>query len=135
MFDEMLDAIPATTTSSSPASLELQAYLAAPVDPSVRDALKWWYDHRFEYPHLSRMARDYHSIPPTSVDVERVFSRGRILLSHLRNCMSAETTCLLMCLNAWFKAGIIKRPAVHTAIRKAPTDEVVEGNGEVMDLD
>jgi hAT family C-terminal dimerisation region len=142
MFDDMLNTTPAPSTSSSPTTIELQTYLASPVDPSVRDALMWWYNHRFEYPRLSRMARDYLSIPPTSVNVERVFSRGRILLSYLRNRMSAETTRSLMCLNSWLKAGILKNAAVVAAIRRIPEVEVIDvdkdtadsGSG-VMDLD
>ena len=27
------------------------------------DLLIWWYEHRHVYPHLSRMALDYHTIP------------------------------------------------------------------------
>ncbi|KAJ7933627.1 hypothetical protein B0H13DRAFT_1592206, partial [Mycena leptocephala] len=34
----------------------------------------------------------------TSVDVERVFSRGRLLLSHVWNRLSAQSTRALMCL-------------------------------------
>lgn len=142
MFDNLLDAAPTPSTSTSTASIELKTYLATPVDPSVRDALKWWYNHHFEYPRLSRMARDYLSIPPTSVDVEHVFSRGCILLSYLRNRMSAETTRSLMCLNLWLKAGIVKTSTVVAAICQTPDVEVVdidniaaEGGLGAMDLD
>ena len=41
------------------------------------------------------------SIVATSVDVERVFSKGRILLSHVRNRLSVQSTWALMCLGAW----------------------------------
>ena len=44
----------------------------------------------------------------TSVDVECVFSRSRILLSHVRNRSSAQTTQALMCLGAWSLMGYIK---------------------------
>jgi hypothetical protein len=65
MFDDMMDKdiTHAPPTSLSSAAQELTGYLSAPVDPAVRDPLKWWWDHRYEYPHLSRMARDYLSIP------------------------------------------------------------------------
>jgi hAT family C-terminal dimerisation region len=65
IFDAMLD-MPPTASQASAVPNELTTYLAAPVDSSVRDPLKWWWDHRFEYPHLSRMGRDYLSIPGTS---------------------------------------------------------------------
>ena len=37
----------------------------------------------------------------TSVDVEHVFSKERLVLSHVCNCLSAQTTCALLCLSAW----------------------------------
>ena len=41
---------------------ELDRYLGT--DPEhVGDAVHWWYDRRADYPHLSRMARDYLIIP------------------------------------------------------------------------
>ncbi|KIK17898.1 hypothetical protein PISMIDRAFT_80385, partial [Pisolithus microcarpus 441] len=50
------------------------------------------------YPRLSCMALDYLSIPATSIDVERLFSKGRVFLPYLRNRMSSQTTHALMCL-------------------------------------
>jgi hypothetical protein len=47
--------------TSAPTS-ELEDYLRLPVE-NVTDALKWWFDNRRTYPNLSRMARDYLSIP------------------------------------------------------------------------
>lgn len=41
----------------------------------------------------------------TSVDVERVFSKGRLILSHVRNRLSVDTTRALMCLGNWCKQG------------------------------
>ena len=44
----------------------------------------------------------------TSVDVERVFSKGRLVLSHVRNGLSVQSTRALMCLGAWSKMGLVK---------------------------
>jgi hypothetical protein len=44
----------------------------------------------------------------TSVDVERVFSKGRILLSHVRNRLSVQSTRALICLGAWSLMGYVK---------------------------
>ncbi|KII83107.1 hypothetical protein PLICRDRAFT_119816, partial [Plicaturopsis crispa FD-325 SS-3] len=60
------------------------------------------------YPCLARMALDYLSIPATSADVERVFSKGRLLLSSVRNRLSAQSTRALMCVGAWSLLGFIK---------------------------
>jgi hAT family C-terminal dimerisation region len=137
MFDDMLDS-PSTSTTAS--SVELTAYLASPVDPTVKDPVMWWWEHRFQYPRLSRMARDYLTIPPTSVDVERVFSKGRILLSHLRNRMSPRLTRSLMCLHAWLQSGIIKDADVIDIIRRRVNsgedeDEELGGGWDDLDLE
>jgi len=44
----------------------------------------------------------------TSVDVERVFSQRRIILSHLRGCLSVQSTWALMCLGVWSCLGYVK---------------------------
>jgi len=43
----------------------------------------------------------------TSVGVERTFSKGRLLLSHIRNCLSVQSTCALMCVGVWSLLGYV----------------------------
>ena len=43
-----------------------------------------------------------------SVAVEHVFSKGHLLLSHIRNRMSAQSTCALLCLSTLNKLGYIE---------------------------
>lgn len=43
---------------------ELTRYLAAsPEDVKNENLLQWWVEHKHVYPHLSRMALDYHTVP------------------------------------------------------------------------
>ena len=42
-----------------------------------------------------------------SVAVERVFSKGRLVLSHVRNRLSAQSTRALLCLGYWSKMGFV----------------------------
>ena len=44
----------------------------------------------------------------SSVAVERVFSKGRLLISHVHNRLSAQSTRALLCLGYWSKLGYIK---------------------------
>ncbi|EMD30321.1 hypothetical protein CERSUDRAFT_38165, partial [Gelatoporia subvermispora B] len=60
------------------------------------------------YPRLSRMALDYLILSATSVAVERIFSRGRLLLSHIRNGLSGESVRALLCLGEWYRHGLLK---------------------------
>jgi hypothetical protein len=59
VFDNMAAfAVPKSTELRD----ELDRYLSS--DPEyVIDAVRWWYDHRADYPHLSRMGMDYLVIP------------------------------------------------------------------------
>ncbi|KAI0312858.1 hypothetical protein OF83DRAFT_1041254, partial [Amylostereum chailletii] len=43
----------------------------------------------------------------TSVAVECVFSRGRLLLSHVHSQLSAQSTHALLCLGTWSRLGFV----------------------------
>lgn len=44
----------------------------------------------------------------TSVDVERVFSRGRLLISHVRSRLNAQTTRAVLRVGNWSLLGMVK---------------------------
>ncbi|CDO75086.1 hypothetical protein BN946_scf185010.g11 [Trametes cinnabarina] len=121
---------------------ELDRYLQEPCErlKHTDNALNWWHDRRGIYPCLSRMAADYLSIPATSVDVERVFSKGRLLLSHLRNGMSAQTTRALMCLHYWTKLDLVDDADVLSVTKQtaaqnmSPEDAVLKSGWDRIDL-
>ncbi|KIM66468.1 hypothetical protein SCLCIDRAFT_110613 [Scleroderma citrinum Foug A] len=79
------------------------------------------------YPQLSRMALNYLSIPATSIDVERLFSRGRLLLSHVRSRLSAQSTRALLCLGMWSELNLVMDDDVKTVSEL----QDVEGNEEL----
>ena len=43
--------------------MELDHYLKSGQIKDVKDPLQWWFDNRGSYPRLSRMARDFLTIP------------------------------------------------------------------------
>ena len=43
-----------------------------------------------------------------SMHVERVFSKGQILFSHLHNCQSVQSTRALLCVGTWSLLGYVK---------------------------
>jgi len=57
-FDNILDIAPPSPDNRD----ELDHYLAMDVE-DVKDGVKWWYEKRYTFPHLSHMAWDYLSIP------------------------------------------------------------------------
>ncbi len=58
----------------------------------------------------------------TSVDVERVFSKGRLVLSHVRNRLSVQSTRALLCLGAWSRMGLVKDKDILQAARLPEID-------------
>jgi hypothetical protein len=58
----------------------------------------------------------------TSTDVERLFSRGRLLLSHIRNRLSAKSIRAIMCVGSWSLMGFVHDDDVRTPAQKAAKD-------------
>lgn len=53
--------------------------------------------------------------PATSVDVERTFSQGRLVLSHVRSRLSVQSTRALLCLGVWSLMGYVKDSDIEAA--------------------
>jgi hypothetical protein len=64
VIDDTLNIFDSLPTLARPQiiSHELDKYLSTDVE-QVSDVLAWWHEHRAMYPHLSRMALDYLTIP------------------------------------------------------------------------
>ena len=62
----------------------------------------------------------------SSVAVERVFSKGRLIISHVRNRLSAQSTRALLCLGYRGKMDLIKNDDLNAAasLPDAKNDEV-----------
>ena len=69
----------------------------------------------------------------TLIDVERLFSKGRLILSHIHNRMSAGTTCELLCLNNWSTQGLIKMADLNLEAASLP--EVLDDAWEEQEFD
>jgi hypothetical protein len=80
MFDNIMDITPTSSSDD-----EIQCYLAADVE-DVKDGLMWWHEQRAKFPRLSRMARDYLSIPGKVLIVLAFILGGADTLFHSYNC-------------------------------------------------
>lgn len=66
------------------------------------DILSWWHSHTNLLPNLSKMARDFLSITPSSVSSKILFSRATSLLENkLKNRLRSDWVRMLVCLNSW----------------------------------
>ena len=67
-------------------------------DPNV-NPLKWWKENSIKYPRLSVLARQYFSIPGTSISSEHIFSAKGLLVNKLRNRLSSSVVDHVIFLN------------------------------------
>ena len=58
----------------------------------------------------------------TTVDVERVFSRGRLVLPHVRNRLAVQSTRASLCVGTWSSLGLVKDSDIKMSVGK---DDVV----------
>ena len=96
---------------------ELERYLKDSVVPT-ENPLEWWLMNRKVYSNLSKLGISVHlvmgmsssyvthilfltSYIASTVSVKCSFSRGQILISHLRNCLRSNTIRALMCFGDW----------------------------------
>ncbi|CAE6411234.1 unnamed protein product [Rhizoctonia solani] len=99
------DLLATVSNPSHPAFEELVDYFNGKYQYKCGDILIWWKEHEVHFPVLSRIARDFLAIPATSVSVEQLFSRCKLVVSDYRN-MSSETARQLICSQQWLEAGL-----------------------------
>jgi hypothetical protein len=93
----------APSTSSTPSIVpstvgsEIERYLRLPQIPVIdssgkdQDILDWWRHEAPDFPHLSKMARQFLSAPASSASVERLFSSAGKMHDDLKKNTSEET--------------------------------------------
>lgn len=71
-----------------------------------------------------------HLNPATFVDIERLFSCGRLVLSHTQSRLSVTSTQALLCLGSWSLMGMVRDEDVKAV---ASIDEI-EGRMKLEQL-
>ena len=86
VLDDLLG-VSSTSMDVDPSSVngetELNAYMRVQQVANDTDPLMWWKQHQQEFPRLSRMARQYLSVPASSASPERLFSSVGLVKSDL----------------------------------------------------
>ncbi|GBC14910.2 zinc finger BED domain-containing protein RICESLEEPER 2-like [Rhizophagus irregularis DAOM 181602=DAOM 197198] len=85
---------------------EYQIYLSLPQLDGNEDPLEWWKNNEQQFPSLAKMARDFLSIPATSVPSEQVFSSGKNLITDKRNRLVGKTIRMCLCLRSWWSLSL-----------------------------
>ncbi|TVU17577.1 hypothetical protein EJB05_33621, partial [Eragrostis curvula] len=82
---------------------ELVVYLEEPAEESSKEfsVLAWWKINSEKFPILSAMARDFLSIPLSTVASESAFSCGGRILGDTRSSLDPEMLEALVCAKDW----------------------------------
>ncbi len=75
---------------------QLQTYMQVQQVPNDTDPLMWWKKHQPEFPDLTRMTRQYLTVPVTSTSPERFFSRVGLVQTDLHGRLLHTTMIDLM---------------------------------------
>ena len=75
----MMDVDPSSVNGET----EVNAYMRVQQVTNDTDPLMWWKQYQQEFPHLSRMARQYLSVSVSSASPERLFSSVGLVKSDL----------------------------------------------------
>jgi hypothetical protein len=63
----------------------------------------------------------------TSIEVERLFSRGRLIISHVRSRLGVQNSRALICLGIWSRLGLVK----DTDIKAVTGREEAKGTNQL----
>jgi len=75
---------------------ETKEYLCEATEPHDVNVLHWWTLHAHRYPQLGKMAKDYLSIPATSVPSDQVFSQAGDIITKKTNRIMETSSSLLL---------------------------------------
>jgi hypothetical protein len=81
---------------------KISEYLSEQIEPDGAQALTYWATRQYKFPILAQMARRYLAIPATSAASERVFSKGRRVLSWQRASLKPKSIKQLICIKEWY---------------------------------
>ena len=62
--------------------------------------------HVVKFPVIAQMARDYLTIPATSVAIKWVFSKPRHICGNLRSSLKERTITMALLTKTWIRSGL-----------------------------
>ncbi|QRV82293.1 hAT family dimerization protein [Ceratobasidium sp. AG-Ba] len=113
-----------TSSAASPPQLErdsMTEYLSTSVENSAFIAqsggvLGYWSSRLAQRPRVARFALDFLTAPASSVDAERAFSCGRLMVNHLQHQMSTRSFQAQMAVGSWYGTSLL--PSLDDVAKK-----------------
>ena len=91
------------TLSSNDLTSYLNFTFPNSINKSKFDIIAWWKLNQNEYPIVSKMAKDFLSIQPSSIPSEELFSQSSFLITEKRSNLHEVTIRACMSLKSWNK--------------------------------
>lgn len=95
-------------TSLETTKNELDKYLGEANESLLNknfDVLMWWRLNAHRYPVVAKMAKNFLTIPATSVSSESTFSTGGRVLDDYRSSLKPSMVEALVCASSWIKGA------------------------------
>ncbi|KAG8730739.1 hypothetical protein FRC10_002393, partial [Ceratobasidium sp. 414] len=104
-----------SSSAALPMHLErdsIEEYLETPVVSTYvinqhGGVLSYWSSELERHPRVARMMLDLLTVPASSVDAERAFSGGRLMMNHLQHRMSACSFQAQMAVGSWYGTPLL----------------------------
>ncbi|CAN6242257.1 unnamed protein product [Urochloa humidicola] len=93
--------------SSAPNASELVSYLDCDTINHLTDdfnILNWWHQHKLTYPVLSIMAKDFLTVPVSTISSESTFNMTGRIIEERRRKLRPEMVEMLTCIKDWESA-------------------------------
>jgi hypothetical protein len=71
--------------------------------PTGSDPIAWWKLHETEFLGIARMSLDMLAIPATTANVERFFSKAKLILTEGRSLLDAGVAGKIASIGSWFR--------------------------------
>ena len=97
------------STSTEPSKSELLIYLDEAnesLDNKGFKLLEWWNLNAHRFPVVSKMAKNFLTIPASSVSSESTFSAGGTVLDDYRSSLRPAMVQYLVCASSWIRGAV-----------------------------
>lgn len=98
-------AVKKTRASENDPFYEVKQYLDEQIATRTTNIFEWWKCNKARFPTLFAMARDFLSIPATSVASEQAFSCAGRIIDESRTMLDPDTVTALMCQRNWLEVS------------------------------
>jgi hypothetical protein len=92
-------------TAEKAAMEEMQRYFSSELEIDSENfcILNWWKFNQHKYPALAKLARDFLSIPASSVESESAFSTSGRIVTDVRNSLHPDTAQAVILTQSWIR--------------------------------